>query len=121
MGFIRQEENGKYALSEGAAQYGFAESEDGTAHLEILRESILDAAKRSPAWFDRSDDAHFESMIVSVSRAEYRRLLQRLKSDLVQWVSDLETHDADSLVRVNVQVSAFGQVKSCGLRAQRDA
>jgi transcriptional regulator with XRE-family HTH domain len=93
-----------YTLREDTRHFAFDESKGGVAHLEFLRHAITAAAAAAEAWFPRKADSHFEAMILSVRRADYRVALQRLKADLLAWESGVETHDADTLIRFNVQV-----------------
>ena len=74
------------------------------SHKHFLSESIQDGMQKIDQWAQDKVDAHFESVIISVNKTHYRRLLQRIKHDLLQWQSELETHDADAIVRFNIQI-----------------
>lgn len=74
------------------------------SHKSFLREAIRDVAAKVDRWAQDKVDAHFESAVISVNRHQYRQLLQRLKSDFLQWQSEMETHEADTIVRFNVQI-----------------
>ncbi len=110
-GFIAEEEGG-FKLLESSTHYAFSEGADGFQHLEFLRQAIYASVQAASTWFSRKADSHFESMILSVRSSEYRVALQKLKADLLAWEAGLETQEADSLIRVNVQIHPLGAPKS---------
>lgn len=82
----------------------FDDSQGGFTHKDFLRMSFGDAAKSMELWFDRPEDSCFVSTIISVKQSEYREILQKFKSDLLQAQCEFESSDADQIVRFNVQV-----------------
>ena len=86
----------------------FAESEDGFSHLDFLKGAMKDAENAVDKWYARADRSFFTWSILSVKRAEYERLLPKLKDQIRVFEADLDGSDADSLIRFNVQVYPIG-------------
>lgn len=88
----------------------FGEDPDG-GHLAFLQSSLADASDNLARWFVRRDVACLRSSILSVRRRDYERRLAAFREDLVQMQSDLESPDADMLVRINVQAYPIGGIE----------
>ena len=85
-------------------QVNFFGGDDGISHLEYLTMAIRDAETRLGAWFGRKDESFFLSSILSVKDKNYRNELPKIKDLIRRHESDLESGDADRLVRFNVQI-----------------
>lgn len=77
---------------------------DGMSHIDYLTMALREAEEKVSAWYDKPDESFFVSSILSVKDAVYRAKLPELKARMKRVESDLETGDADRLIRVNVQV-----------------
>ncbi len=73
-------------------------------HLDFLRQAIVKASRDAAKWYEQRSAAHFESSVMSVNSITYQKLLARLKDDLAQWQTELESERADTLVRFNIQI-----------------
>ncbi len=104
--------NPRYRLIHSANHYVFGEDNKEKRHLEILRQAIEASSRVVPLWFPRKVDSHFEATILSVRHSSYRSALQKFKADLLTWEASLETSDADSLIRINVQIHPLGAPKA---------
>lgn len=82
----------------------FSDSEDSFSHLDFLKESIEDARRSVEQWKDRRQESIFSSYIISVKRQHYQKVVDKLRRDLLEIQSGLESEDADLLVRFNIQV-----------------
>ena len=82
----------------------FHDSEDdGLSHYNFLRYAVKDAEAKLKQWH-KHEDALFESTVISVRRDSYREFLQKYFEELVVTVRELESPDADTIVRFNVQI-----------------
>lgn len=77
---------------------------DGLSHIDYLTMALREAEEKVGAWYERPDRSFFVSSILSVKDSTYRVRLPELKAQMKRFESDLETGDADRLIRVNVQV-----------------
>lgn len=73
-------------------------------HYDFLEESIDNAGKSVRRWFDRPEESFFESSIISVDMKTYRKALPHLKSFFDNFRTEVETNDANGIVRFNAQV-----------------
>jgi hypothetical protein len=71
---------------------------------DIARMGAEEAARRCRVWFEQKDDAFITSIVASVNRDRYQDVLPRIKKAVYQAVSDLESSEADMLVRFNVMI-----------------
>jgi uncharacterized protein (TIGR02147 family) len=101
-GLIEKTDHGTYRLTDNRIR--FSDSEDGISHLDFLRESIEDARRSVETWKTRTDESIFASNIISVKRSDYLAALNKLKRDLLEIQSNLESQEADILIRFNIQV-----------------
>ncbi len=101
-----------YNLINSANHYVFREDSKEKRHLEILRQAIEASSQVAHLWFPRKVDSHFEATILSVDHSFYRSALQKFKADLLAWEASLETSQADSLVRINLQIHPLGAPKA---------
>jgi len=76
----------------------------GFGHLDFLRSSLRDAERNLKRWFPRRDEAYIESVILSVKRSDYLKMLPLLRERLLESRSRLDTEKANLLVRFNVQI-----------------
>lgn len=100
-GLIERREDEFFVISD---QVNFFGGDDGMSHLEYLTMAIRDAETRLGNWFDRRDESFFLSSILSVKDENYREVLPKIKDAIRRHESDLESGDADRLVRFNVQI-----------------
>lgn len=87
-----------------ADQVLFDEEQGGLSHIEFIKQSLLQATQQVPSWFSEKKRSSFVSSVISVDKDEYQRKLAEIKRSLTQFQSDLESHNANSLVRFNVQI-----------------
>lgn len=76
----------------------------GFDHLDFLRSSLRDAERQLKTWFPKRDEAYVESVILSVRRADYVKMLPLLRERMLEARTALDVEDADMLVRFNVQI-----------------
>jgi uncharacterized protein (TIGR02147 family) len=106
-GLIRRVED-RYECTSEHIVFSSRDSDAQMSHLDFLRGAILEAGKNADKWYGRKDSAYFEASIISASQADYAKKLQTLKDLLLKWQSDLESADADLLIRFNVQIYPLG-------------
>lgn len=99
---IEKIDNGRYRIKNYNIR--FSDSEDGLSHLDFLKESIEDARRSVEKWKEKRDESIFSSYIISVKQEHYRKVVDKLRRDLLEIQSGLESADADLLVRFNIQV-----------------
>jgi uncharacterized protein (TIGR02147 family) len=99
---IEKIENGRYRIRNYNIR--FSDSEDGLSHLDFLKESIEDARRSVEKWKEKRDESIFSSYIISVKQEHYRKVVDKLRRDLLEIQSGLESAEADLLVRFNIQV-----------------
>ena len=85
-------------------QINFIAGADGISHIDYLTMALRDAEKRVAAWCGKKDESFFSSSILSVKASQYREALPRIKETVQKLESDLESGEADRLVRFNVQI-----------------
>ena len=84
-----------FLLGEAAADF---------SHAEFIRLALAHAADNVAVWFPQKNRSYFVSSIVSVQMAHFEQVLEGLKSKMLLVQAELESSDADSLVRFNVQI-----------------
>lgn len=82
----------------------FTDSEDGISHLNFLRLSIEDAMRKVDKWQPKKEVSYFESNMISVRAKDYAKELPRIKEAIRRMQTNLESSDADLILRFNVQV-----------------
>ena len=82
----------------------FTDSEDGISHLNFLRLSIEDAMRKVDKWQPKKEVTYFESNMISVKTKDYAKELPRIKEEIRKLQTNLESSDADMILRFNVQV-----------------
>lgn len=97
-----EEHEGRFRATKNAVVFGAS----GACfdHIDYLRSSLRDAERALKAWFPKRDEAYIESVILSVRKEDYLRMLPLLRERILETRSRLDTEDADMLVRFNVQV-----------------
>ncbi len=63
-----------------------------------------DARRNVDRWREKRDESIFSSYIISVKRSQYLKVVDQLRRNLLEIQSNLESDDADMLVRFNIQV-----------------
>lgn len=101
-GLIEKTEDDGYKLVKNHIR--FSDSEDGMSHLDFLKQSIEDARNQVERWKNKADQSIFASNIISVRRSDYLKTVERLKRELLEIQSNLESQEADMLIRFNIQV-----------------
>lgn len=104
---IHQRPDGTYAYTENGLVVVTGKSIRN--FVPVWRQAALDAIEQMPFWADRREESCFTSYVISVKMEDYRRSLEELKSRLIQFASAVDSTEADSLVRVNVQVFPIRQ------------
>ena len=74
------------------------------SHLEFLESSLAEATTTLEHWFDKPRESHISATIISVSKKVYEEKLQTMKADLIAMPSALESSEADTLIRFNIQI-----------------
>jgi uncharacterized protein (TIGR02147 family) len=82
----------------------FDRGEEGSTRTVFLKTALEDALHHLPKWINRTSEAHFESGIVSVTKKDYLRILPEIKNLIVKYQVDMESAEADTLVRFNIQI-----------------
>ncbi len=77
---------------------------DGLSHIDYLTMALREAEDKVSTWYEKPDQSFFVSSILSVKDATFRAKLPEIKAAMKRVESDLETGDADRLIRVNVQI-----------------
>lgn len=78
------------------------------SHVEFLKLALAHAMQNVEHWFARKPESYFDSAVLSVKREQYVASLADLKSDMLLKQAELESGDADMLVRFNVQIYPIG-------------
>ncbi len=99
---IEKTADGRYGIKNYNIR--FSDSEDGLSHLDFLKESMEDARRNVDRWREKRDESIFSSYIISVKRSQYLKVVDQLRRNLLEIQSNLESDDADMLVRFNIQV-----------------
>ncbi|SMF27494.1 TIGR02147 family protein [Pseudobacteriovorax antillogorgiicola] len=95
-------EGGVYHITETTITFG--SSEDGVSYYDFIKDSLTKAMKAADRWAKEGQDSIFESTLISVRKADYLKLLPKIQSDLHRLQADLETSEADELIRFNIQI-----------------
>jgi len=82
----------------------FGSQEGRLSHVEFLKMAIAHAAENVTDWFEQKEKAYFTSSVVSVRKEKYAGILQDIRTKMLVAQSDLESDNADMLVRFNVQI-----------------
>lgn len=82
----------------------FTDAEDGISHLNFLRLSIEDAMRKVEKLQPKKNVTLFESNMISVRAKDYIKELPRIKEAVRKLQTNLESGDADMILRFNVQV-----------------
>ncbi len=85
-------------------QINFFGGEDGMSHLDYLTMALRDAEKRVSDWYGKKDESFFSSSIISVKDSTYRAALPSIKDGIRRMESEIESGEADRIVRVSVQI-----------------
>lgn len=87
----------RYILNETHVMFGAPNDSNGL--MRFIQSEFKTASRAVPTWFNRREHAHFESAIISVRMSQFRQLLPLIKDVLARSRSQMESGDADSLVR----------------------
>jgi hypothetical protein len=87
----------------------YKDSENGLTHLNYLIASLKTTTKEIPTWFEQTDIAHFQSSILSVKKQDLIELLPMIKAYLDLKRSQLESSEADMLIRFSCQIHPVGR------------
>ena len=82
----------------------FSEGTEGFSHVEFLKLALANAVDEIGYWFPKKDESYFSSVTMSVNRQQFRKVLGELKQKMLLTQAELESPEADSLVRFNVQI-----------------
>jgi uncharacterized protein (TIGR02147 family) len=74
------------------------------AFLEIWKQSLQDATRQLPKWASHKESSCFASYVVSVNLKKYQDCLENFKNQIFQFASVCDSNEADTLVRINVQI-----------------
>lgn len=77
-------------------------------HLEFLEQSIEKAKNNVRPWLRHNQESFFESSLVSVNKEQYKKLLPELKNLFERFQCEVETNDANELIRFNIQIYPSG-------------
>lgn len=99
---VKQIDHDQYELI--SRQIMFSQSDDGRAHIKFIERCISDAERNVKRYFEAHDQALFVSSLISVNKSTFSNLLHELRGDLEIFQNRIESEDADSLVRFNVQI-----------------
>lgn len=86
------------------SQIAFVDDKENMSHEDFLRQAIIAAADNVQKWYGDRETAHFESFIISVHDATFRKELSSFKDSLIAWQSKFEATDGNRLIRFNTQV-----------------
>ncbi|MFW7378451.1 MAG: hypothetical protein ACOH5I_06580 [Oligoflexus sp.] len=101
-GLIEKYELDSYRLVKNHIR--FSDSEDGMSHVDFLKQSIENARQQVEKWKEKTDQSIFASNIISVRKSDYVKAIEQLKRNLLEIQSNLESQDADMLIRFNIQI-----------------
>lgn len=99
MNLVKQEGDRLYLLSDQVDFIG-----NKLSQIEYLKLAFSHGIQSLNHWFEQPQLAYFNSTNISVSRKHYEAQLLNVRDALKIFRSDLETEDADLLVRLNVQI-----------------
>lgn len=91
-----------------ASHVVFDEDTIGVSHIDFLKLALTNASDHVESWFQQKTLAYFESSVLSVKKNVFKVALKNLKSEMLIKQAELESGDADMLVRFNVQVYPIG-------------
>lgn len=101
-------EEGAVALKDDrfSANSGFVFIESGNTEKQMscVRASIQASYDAVAKWYTQPQEALFSSTILSVNKETYTKMLSQLNSVLLEFQSRMESSQADTLIRFNVQI-----------------
>ena len=86
------------------SQVFFPGDQQGLSHFDFLRLALMHAAETMERWYNQRATSHYESTIISVKREHFLQVLPDFKARLLMLASELESGEADMLIRLNVQL-----------------
>ncbi len=84
--------------------FKLVDSEDRYSHIEMLKAAMTDSRNHIDRWFHERDLALFSSGVVSVRRDKYQELISTIRNAVLKAHADIESSDAEMLVRFNIQI-----------------
>lgn len=109
-GFIR-EVGLHLELAEGT-DYFFNQPGSTRKYVRILKCALKDSQTKLPIWFERREEALFDSTVISTTTDIYNEALNKFRSYLSEAKADMESQKADILVRLNVQIYPLHEPKN---------
>lgn len=85
----------------------FSKSDDGLSHIQFLKESIMDAARKVDKWYGRKGESCMMSTLISVRKSELAKKISQIKARILEMQSSLDTDSGDGILRFNVQIYPF--------------
>ena len=91
-------------FSVGKQVVRFMGSDNDSDHVRFVKSSLKHESDRVGKYFNKDESSHFEALVVSMKSSELRQFIQRCRADIIQWQADLESDEADMILRMNVQI-----------------
>ncbi|MCX6127325.1 MAG: hypothetical protein NTV34_21600 [Proteobacteria bacterium] len=79
-------------------------NEKGLSHIDFMKLTIREAASKAEEWFQKPNISVIISSIISVRAEDLYLQLKKAKENLYSLPSELESSNADTLIRFNVQI-----------------
>lgn len=102
MNLITEAPSGHYETK--TSHFVLGEAESDFSHVEFIKLALAHASDNVENWFSQKDRSYFASSILSVRMEHFEKAIESLKSRMLLVQTDLESSDADTLVRFNVQI-----------------
>lgn len=80
------------------------EAEEGLSHAEFIKMALTHGSNNVEKWFPHKDQSYFASSVLSVRKDQYEKAVESLRSSMLLFQNELESSEADMLVRFNVQI-----------------
>jgi uncharacterized protein (TIGR02147 family) len=87
----------------------FQQVAGGIAPTDFIRLALAHAMANVEQWFPSPQSAFFTSTMLSVNKKNFESLLREFKAYTLSTQASMESKDADTLVRFNVQVYPMGE------------
>jgi len=95
-------ENDYFSLA--GSQHVIFENCTDDDHMQFVKSSIADAGKKIDSYFGENKSTLFQSMILSVNCKNLPEFIAKLRQESIRWQTEIESPDADTLVRYNMQI-----------------
>lgn len=93
------------------ADYFFNQPGSAKKYIRILKNALKETQAKLPIWFERRDESLFDTTVISTTTRHYHEALNKFRGYLCEAKADMESQEADILIRLNVQVYPLHEPK----------